>query len=199
MGYSALTSQALSAPPYLVAFVIVLSTAQLSDRYRTRSLFVVFHSLLAASGYVVMAIAGSQHASAAWRYVGVFPATAGFFSAVTIIITWTINNHDSDSKKGTGVALLNVLGQLGPLVGVQLYPDRDAPYYVQGMSVCAAFMVAVALLAVCLRSYLAAKNRQAAAASYRSIESDDKNDEDEGGIDPWVKDGTRVKPFEFIL
>lgn len=196
MGYSALASQALSAPPYLVAFAIVLSTAQLSDRYRTRSLFVVFHSLLAASGYAMMAVTGSQHGGAAWRYVGVFPATVGFFSAVTIIITWTINNQDSDSKKGTGVAMLNIIGQLGPLVGVQLYPDRDGPYYVKGMSICAGFMAAVALLAVCLWSFLAAKNRQ--VASYRPVESDN-NDEAEGLVDLCVKDGKRVKPFEFML
>lgn len=191
-----MTSQALSAPPYLVAFAIVLSTAQLSDRYRTRSVFIVFHSLLAASGYTIMAIAGAQHASAAWRYSGVFPATVGFFSAVTIIITWTINNQDSDSKKGTGVAMLNIIGQLGPLVGVQLYPDRDGPYYVKGMSICAAFMAAVAVLAVCQWKYLAAQNRQAAASSYRSVQSDDNDD----GADPWVKDGKGVqKPFVFIL
>ncbi|MCJ1266741.1 hypothetical protein MMC22_006626 [Lobaria immixta] len=199
MGYSALTSQALSAPPYLVAFAVVLSTAKLSDRYRTRSLFVIFHSLLASSGYTTMAIAGSKHAGAAWRYAGVFPATVGFFSAVTIIITWTINNQDSDSKKGTGVAMLNVIGQLGPLVGVHLYPARDGPYYVPGMSICAGFMAAVALLALTLWSILAAKNRQA-SSSYRTVHSDDDDDEDEdGAADSWAKDGKRGYPFEFML
>ena len=200
MGYSALTSQALSAPPYLVAFAVVLATAQLSDRYRIRSLFVIFHALLATSGYVMMAIAGSKHASAAWRYAGVFPATVGFFSAVTIIITWTINNQDSDSRRGTGVAMLNVIGQLGPLVGVQLYPDQDGPYYVRGMSICAAFMAAVAVLATGLWSFLAARNRQSAAASYRTIDGDDGEHEDEGGVlDPWVRDGRAGNPFEFML
>lgn len=197
MGYSALTSQALSAPPYLAAFAIVLLTAQLSDRYRTRSLFVIVHSLLATFGYAMMAIAGSQHASAAWRYLGVFPATVGFFSAVTIIISWNINNQDSDSKKGTSMAMLNVIGQLGPLVGVQLYPSRDGPYYVKGMAICAGFMGAVAVLAVCLWSLLAAKNRQV-VSSYRSVNSGD-TDEAHGMVDPWLKDGARSRPFEFML
>ncbi|MCJ1466352.1 hypothetical protein MMC07_004971 [Pseudocyphellaria aurata] len=197
MGYSALTSQALSAPPYLAAFAIVLLTAQLSDRYRTRGLFVIFHSLLATFGYAMMAIAGSQHASAAWRYLGVFPATVGFFSAVTIIISWNINNQDSDSKKGTSMTMLNVIGQLGPLLGVQLYPSRDGPYYVNGMAICAGFMGAVAVLAVCLWSLLAAKNRQA-AASYRSANSGDNN-EAQSMVDPWLKEGARSRPFEFML
>ncbi len=110
-----------------------------------------------------MAVAGSLHASPQWRYIGVYPAAMGFFSVVTIIITWTINNQDSDSKKGTGVAMLNYIGQLGPLVGVHLYPDRDQPYYVSGMAICAGFMAAVAVLAFGLRTILAAKNRKMAA------------------------------------
>ncbi|KAK4694808.1 hypothetical protein P7C71_g2830, partial [Lecanoromycetidae sp. Uapishka_2] len=174
MGHSALTSQALSAPPYLVAFGTVIMTAFLSDRYRSRSTFIIFHALLASSGYLVMTIAGALHASPGWRYVGVYPAASGFFSVVTIIITWTINNQDSDSKKGTGVAMLNYIGQLGPLVGVHLYPDSDQPYYVKGMAICACFMFLVAVLAYSLRRLLAAKNCRLAA------EKPKEEGEDEG-------------------
>ena len=173
MGYSALTSQALSAPPYLLAFFVVLITAYLSDRYRSRSTFVIFHALLAASGYAVMAITGSLKASAQWRYIGVFPASMGFFSVVTIVITWTINNQDSDSKKGTGLAMLNYIGQLGPLLGVHLYPDNDQPYYVSGMAICACFMAAVAALAYTLRRILNAKNRVIAAEQAKSDGEDE--------------------------
>ncbi|KAL9629503.1 MAG: hypothetical protein Q9164_006854 [Protoblastenia rupestris] len=160
MGFSPLASQALSAPPYLTAFFAVLLTAYLSDRLRTRSAFVIFHALLAASGYAMMAIAGSLHATPMIRYIGVYPASMGFFSAVTIIITWTINNQESDSGKGTGLAMLNYIGQLGPLVGVHLYPDRDQPYYVKGMAICAGFMGMVAVLAFGLRMILLGKNRR---------------------------------------
>ncbi len=163
MGYSALSSQALSAPPYLVAFFAVLITAYMSDHYRSRSVFVIFHAILASFGYAGMAITGSLKASPQWRYIGVYPASIGFFSVVTIIITWTINNQNSDSKKGTGLAMLNYIGQLGPLLGVHLYPDGDQPYYVPGMAICACFMAAVAALAYGLRKILDAKNRNEAA------------------------------------
>lgn len=192
MGYSALTSQALSAPPYLAAFFTVLLTAYLSDRYRTRSAFVIFHALLASFGYTVMAIAGSVEASATWRYLGVYPAAIGFFSVVTIIITWTINNQDSDSKKGTGVAMLNYIGQLGPLVGVHLYPDSDQPYYVRGMATCACFMATVAILAYTLRRILDIKNRTIA------IEDSKIDGEDEGLVVQNRTDRGREQ-FMFVL
>ena len=115
-----------------------------------------------------MAIAGSLEASAKWRYLGVYPAAMGFFSVVTVVITWTINNQDSDSKKGTGVAILNYIGQLGPLVGVHLYPNRDQPYYVKGMAICACFMATVAILAYALRRILDIKNRRMAAEDLKA-------------------------------
>lgn len=189
MGYAALTSQALSVPPYLASFFTVLLTAYLSDRYRTRSAFVIFHALLASSGYAMMAIAGSVEASAKWRYVGVYPAAMGFFSVVTIVITWTINNQDSDSKRGTGVAMLNYIGQLGPLVGVHLYPDSDQPYYVKGMAICACFMSTVAVLAYALRRTLDIKNRRILA----------ENSKADGEAEGLVQDRTDRQEKAFLL
>ncbi|KAI4170757.1 MAG: hypothetical protein LQ343_004719 [Gyalolechia ehrenbergii] len=160
MGYSALSSQALSAPPYLVAFFVVLLTAFYSDRCKNRSLFICFHALLAAAGYAMITVAGILKASPMWRYGGVYPAASGFFSAVTLLITWTINNQESDAKKGTGVAILNIVGQLGPFVGTALYPDDDKPYYVRGMAVCTVFMLVVAALSLWLRKFLKNRNME---------------------------------------
>ncbi|KAF2801610.1 MFS general substrate transporter [Mytilinidion resinicola] len=162
MGHTSLKAQALSAPPYLFSFVVVLLTAYLSDRYQTRSAFIMLHALLGASGYLLIALAGFFRWDHFWRYLGIYPAAAGFFSAITIIITWTINNQESDSKKGTGMAMLNIIGQCGPLVGTRLYPDTDAPFYVRGMSICSIFMIAVGGLAFLLRIVLARANKGAA-------------------------------------
>ena len=193
MGYSALTSQALAAPPYLVAFVSVLLTSWLSDRWRQRSFFVSFHALLAAIGYSIMAVAGSQaeNAGVGWRYAGVYLAATGFFSAITIIITWTINNQESDSRKGTGVAMLNLIGQLGPLIGTHLYPQSDGPYYVNGMSICAIFMAAVGVLSLALRYILTTKNGQP-GTGYEVVSEEDHV--------LAVKDRkAKRRKFEFIL
>ena len=160
MHYSALTSQALSAPPYFVAFLVVLVTAFLSDRSRNRSYYIIFHSILGALGYLSIAIGGMLRADSKWRYAGVYPAAAGFFSAITLILTWTINNQNSNSKRGTGVVMLNLLGQFGPLVGTRLYPDSDKPFYVKGMTVCSIFMFLVSLQAWWLRKRLIKENER---------------------------------------
>lgn len=161
MGFASLTAQALTAPPYIVAFVAVLGTAHISDRTSSRSPFVIAHALVAALAYGAVALLGwieSPHALA--RYFALFPAVAGFFSCVTVIITWTINNQQSDGARGTGMAMLNVIGQCGPLVGTSLFPRDEGPWYVRGMAVCAGFMVLVALLAGVLRWMLIRENRR---------------------------------------
>lgn len=166
MGYTSLRSQALSAPPYLFAFICVILTAYLSSRVRSHSPFIIFHALLSSAAYTLIAVVGAlQTHLTPWqttllRYMGVYGAAAGFFSAITIIITWTINNQRGASGKGTGMAILNLVGQCGPLVGTRLYPESDGPYYVRGMSVCAVFMVGVVLLAGGLRWRLGVENRR---------------------------------------
>lgn len=195
MGYSALRSQALSAPPYLVAFIVVLVTAYYSDKNQNRGLFICFHALLAAGGYAMMTITGIFKASAVWRYWGIYPAASGFFSAVTLLIAWTINNQDSDAKKGTGVAILNIIGQLGPFIGTGLYPETDGPFYIRGMAACTIFMLVVAGLSLLLRTILRKKNMVMDAPA---IAIEEEREED-GLVAGDRKLVNRPSPFRYIL
>ncbi|KAF2129315.1 hypothetical protein P153DRAFT_396600 [Dothidotthia symphoricarpi CBS 119687] len=193
MGYESITAQGLSAPPYLFAFVVVLATAYYSDRLQSRSTFIMLHSLLATLGYTIIAISGYYELpNTMVRYMALYPAIAGFFSVITIIITWTINNQESDSQKGTGMAILNIIGQMGPLVGTSIFPKEDGPWYVRGMGICAAFMLSAGVLAAVLRWVLIRENR--------------KMREDKGGGDyasvPLEEGATTrrtQKKFEFML
>lgn len=165
MGYSALQAQALSAPPYLVAFIVVLLTAYSSDRTRTRSPYLIAHSLISSLAYLAIAATGYFHDHLSTelhtfiRYICVYPAVAGFFSAITLIITWTMDNRVEKEGKGASIAILNIIGQCGPLLGTRLYPESDGPWYIRGMAVCSFFMVVVAILALVMRILLQRANR----------------------------------------
>lgn len=201
MGYSALASQALSAPPFLAAFVVVILTASRSDRSRTRSPYLIFHALLSSLSYLALGIVGHFHdyipskLNTFLRYLCIFPATAGFFSAVTIIIVWSMDNRVAHEGKGTGVAILNVIGQCGPLIGTRLYPDADGPWYVRGMMICFLFMIFVAALAITLRLLLARANRKLAEAERQvGIEMDTRAAENEG-----LMGGRESNRFTYII
>lgn len=74
-------------------------------------------------------------------------------------MTWSMDNRVAKEGKGTSIAILNIIGQCGPLLGTKLYPHSDGPYYVRGMGTCAFFMVLVAVLAVVLRLLFQRANR----------------------------------------
>jgi hypothetical protein len=176
--HSALVSQALSAPPYLLAFVSVLLTAHSSDRTRTRAPYILFHALLAALSYCLLSILGYLRAPFTYRYAAVYPAVVGFFSAITLILTWTLKNQNGDEKRGTGVVMLNLIGQFGPLVGTRLYPDSDGPFHVRGMAVCGGFMLLVAGLAWWLKGILARENRRGGQGEEGAMEEESLVDGD---------------------
>ncbi|KAM0669983.1 hypothetical protein ACQRIU_000378 [Beauveria bassiana] len=171
MGYSSLSAQALSAPPYLLAFVIVLFTAHMSDRRSSRTLPIVFHALCSASGYLVLGVAEPLRLPTWVRYLAVYPAAMGFFNVVTLIITWGINSQPDETRRGATFAMMQFIGQLGTLIGTRLYPDRHGPYYTMGHRICAAVLLGAAACAFVLRSYLKRLNRQLAEkdahSSYR--------------------------------
>ncbi|KAI1770359.1 MFS general substrate transporter [Hypoxylon cercidicola] len=156
MGFTAINAQGLSAPPYFLSFLMCIVTTWIADKTRQRGLMIIGLSLVAGVGYVLLATCRSVGV----RYFGVFLAAAGVFPAISNLLPWTINNQGSDSKRGAGIALLNIVGQCGPLLGTRVFPAGDAPYYVKGMGICAGFMFFNALLALGLRTYLAWENRR---------------------------------------
>lgn len=156
MGFSDSSRQGLTAPPYFASFLICIATTWLSDRLRQRGLTIAVLSLVAGVGYVLLATVESV----AVRYLGVFLAAGGVFPAIANILPWVLNNQGTDTKRGVGIAVLNLVGQCGPVLGTRLFPAADKPFFVKGMAVCAAFMFFNAALAGGLRWHLKRMNRR---------------------------------------
>ncbi|KAI1472231.1 putative MFS transporter [Daldinia caldariorum] len=156
MGFTAINAQGLSAPPYFLSFMVCILTTWIADKTRQRGLMIIGLSLVAGIGYILLV----SCKSVAVRYFGVFLAAAGVFPAISNILPWTLNNQGSDSKRGAGIALLNIIGQCGPLLGTRIFPASDGPYYIKGMGVCAGFMFFNAFLALTLRTYLSWENKK---------------------------------------
>lgn len=156
MGFSALDAQGLSAPPYFLSFVMCNVTTWIADRTQQRGLVIITLCMLGGIGYVLLATCKAV----AIRYAGIFLAAAGIFPAISNIFPWVLNNQGTDTKRGVGFALLQVVGQCGPILGTRLYPSSEAPLFIKGQWVCAAFMFLSALLAISLRTYLDWQNKE---------------------------------------
>jgi hypothetical protein len=156
MGFSAINAQGLSAPPYFLSFLVVIGTTYLADRTQQRGLTIATLTAIGGTGYVILAAAHSVGA----RYFGVFLAAAGIFPAIANVLPWVTNNQGSDTRRGAGIVILNLLGQCGPLLGTRMYPSSEGPQYVKGQSVCAAFMFLFCFLSLVLRTLLVWENKK---------------------------------------
>lgn len=199
-GYTTTAAQALSIPPYLFAFVVILVMTWASDRVRSRSWFIMGLAFMSASGYLLLAGAGhlqlsiaaaaesidaleasnglwthlqlnflTNHNLIALKYTGVMLAAGAIFSLIALIIVWNGNNNESESGRGTGIAVLQALGQCGSLLGTRFYPHRDAPKYISGSIICAGFMVAAMVLTAAQRLRLQRLNRTAERSERRQV------------------------------
>lgn len=198
MGHDNLAAQALCAPPYLIAFVIVLFTAHFSDRIRSRTMPLLFHAIASTLGYAFLALAETLNMAPWLRYLAVYPAAIGFFNVVTLLIAWNINNQSNESRQGGGFALFQLVGQCGPLIGTRLYPDKDAPYYSRGMQACACAMLGVSLLAIALRAYLQYQNRRMDRKESEKA-AEDPAVEEEGLVAHKRRRRTPAETFRYML
>lgn len=148
MGYTSLRAQGLSACPYLTAYVACVCASFLSDKARTRGLFVIFFCCAGAAGYTILATV--HVGSVGVRYFATFLVCAGVFPAVALTFTWVTDNQGSASKRGAGLVIFGMVGQCGPILGARLFPKSDGPLYSRGMWVCAGILFSVALIALVL-------------------------------------------------
>lgn len=70
------------------------------------------------------------------------------------------DNQGSDTSRGMSIIVINLIGQCGPFLGTTRFPSSAAPRYIEGMSICAAFMFFSALLALGQRFLLAWENKK---------------------------------------
>lgn len=158
MGYTSLRAQGLSACPYLTAYVTCVLASFLSDKVRTRGVFVMFFCCAGAVGYVLLATLHVDMVGV--RYMATFLVCAGVFPAVALTFTWVTDNQGSASKRGAGLAIFGMFGQCGPILGARLFPKSDGPSYSRGMWVCAGILFAAALIAAVLSLSLRLQNRR---------------------------------------
>ncbi|KAI4202701.1 MAG: hypothetical protein LQ350_002367 [Teloschistes chrysophthalmus] len=168
----------LTAPPFFLSFLVTIFSVYVADRTQQRGITVMIMSTIGFIGYVLLATVKVVGV----RYFGVFLAAAGIFPSIANILPWVLSkslshpsnfesrpmsltlwvqdNQGSDTRRGMGIAILNIVGQCGPLLGINVFPKSEAPLYHKGMWVCAAFTLFTGLLAFCLRFLLVWENKK---------------------------------------
>lgn len=153
--FTKIQSNGLSAPPYLLCAFVIVFVCWLSDRIGMRGPPCAIMAVVAAVGFIIQATTTTTVA----RYIGVFLAVE-IFCCVALTLAWVSNIHATESKRGGGMTILATIGQCGPLLGTNVFPESEAPYYRKGMWISASFCLLVAACSVALSLILIWENKK---------------------------------------
>ncbi|KAK4936288.1 hypothetical protein LTR10_022816 [Elasticomyces elasticus] len=153
--YSTLTSNGLSAPPYLLSFFLIIGVSFFSDRFRVRGPFAAFFASLSAIGYLILALTDAVSA----RYVSCFLIVT-IFVTVSIVLVWNANTNENESKRTGGVWIIQTVGQCGTVLGTHSFPSNQKPYYRRGMWTGFGFSLFSALICTTLSFVLWQENKR---------------------------------------
>ncbi|KAF2154263.1 MFS general substrate transporter [Myriangium duriaei CBS 260.36] len=159
MGYTNVNAQGVTAPIYFGAFLCCVGTAFLSDRIKKRGILVAIFSAIGGIGYLIL-VTKDDKASNAARYAGVWLAACGVFPALSLNMTWLLNNQQGDSKRGVGLAILAIFGQCSSFVSSSLFPNSAAPYYKKGCAVGCALTFLITAIALVHTVVLHTENKR---------------------------------------
>ncbi|KAL8715207.1 MAG: hypothetical protein Q9220_001165 [cf. Caloplaca sp. 1 TL-2023] len=130
LGYTAAQAQLLTVPPYSVATILTLTVAIASEKTKIRAPFIMGTSSLAVVGYIILL----TNTKPGVAYFGTILAAAGIYPSVAIVLSWPANNVSGQTKRATANAMQISIGNLGAVLGTQLYRSNDVPRFFLGHS-----------------------------------------------------------------
>ncbi|KAJ1032093.1 hypothetical protein NDA13_002468 [Ustilago tritici] len=117
LGFTATNAQLLTVPPYFLAFIFTMSIAHVSFIVQQRLVFIIGSGCLAIVGYIVQIASPTV----AGRYVALFLCTPGIYAANALLLSLPSENITGQTKRATALAMQIGFGNMGSIVGVQLY------------------------------------------------------------------------------
>ncbi|VDB96701.1 unnamed protein product [Peniophora sp. CBMAI 1063] len=135
-GFSPAISNLLTVPPYIVATIVLITFAILSDRMKIRSLFILICLVLLVVGFSI----NISDAPSGVKYFGAFLCTTGTYAAFPGIVAWLGNNLSGQYKRGVGMAVHIGVGNLSGAIASNVYRTQDAPRYILGHGIMLMFV-----------------------------------------------------------
>lgn len=133
LGWTAVRAQVLSIPIYVVAAVVSLISAFLSDRLRHRYGFAMLGICVATIGYVILL---AQHTvSVSVRYFAVYLIVAGGYITQPLTLVWLANNMGGHYKRSINAAMQIGFGNCAGIIASNIYITDQKPTYKIGYGV----------------------------------------------------------------
>ncbi|KAI8800996.1 major facilitator superfamily domain-containing protein [Cladochytrium replicatum] len=147
LGFVAIQAQAMSAPPFIAACIASIVVGYTSDKFRDRSLHLIGGLIFASISFWCLAFVRNNAAN----YFLTIMATMSLYGSIPAILSWVSNNSQGSTYGATAMAMVVAFGNIGGVVGGQVYRTTDAPNYQMGHTINAALLIASAGFAIAQR------------------------------------------------
>ncbi|KAJ6788807.1 hypothetical protein PWT90_02810 [Aphanocladium album] len=148
--YGKIETQLRSVPPWAVAFAFSMAIAYTSDRIRHRFLFTLATISIAIAGFAIL-LGVHDHTNV--QYAALFLIASGAYTAMPIIVCWFNMNLGGHHRRAIGSAWQVGFGNLGGIIAVYVFLQRDSPRFIPGYSVCLAWFV-LSAISCCVYAFL---------------------------------------------
>ncbi|KAG9306404.1 hypothetical protein G9A89_018287 [Geosiphon pyriformis] len=133
LGFFDVTAQLLTIPPYVCGLITTVLIAIYSDRKCLRSPFIIFGTILAAFGYILLIFLDSIPG----KYVAACLVISGSFPSIATTATFVSNNFAPHVKRAVCIGIMAAGSNLGGIIGGQIYRKADEPRYLVGHTIAA--------------------------------------------------------------
>lgn len=157
MGWTSLMAQVMSIPTYVVAAIMTLCVAIISDRVRHRFAFVLLGCSIVTVGYVILL--AQRSVPVGGRYFALFAITSGGYIAQPLLIGWLSNNMSGHYKQAVASAMQIGFGNCGGLVASNIFLSSEAPFYPTGYGTSLGLIWVCVIASVILFLVLKRENR----------------------------------------
>ncbi|KAF8522739.1 putative MFS nicotinic acid transporter Tna1 [Hysterangium stoloniferum] len=153
LGFTNAAASALSAAPYALGTVVIITMGAVSDRLSIRSPFITIMMLLSVIGYTILLC----DVSPTVKFVAIFITVIGAGPCTPVAITLVVSNYFGPMY--TRAAVMGIYfscGNCGGIIASNVYPIGDAPKYIRGHATALGF----SCLAIVLNAFMGFYNKQ---------------------------------------
>jgi predicted MFS family arabinose efflux permease len=137
LGFTAANAQLMTVCPYSVATILTITFAMASERLNHRTSFILFSSSVGIIGYIILLSDPSPWPS----YVGTIFAASGIYPSCALVLAWPANNVSGQTKRAVASAMQISIGNIGAVIGTQVYRTENAPRFFVGHGLACAYLV----------------------------------------------------------
>lgn len=134
--------------------------AVLSERYGQRAIFIGGSAIFAAIGYGILLGNTEPTVKPGISYLGTFFAAGGIYPASALVLSWPAINVSGQTKRAVANGMQISIGNLGAVLGTQLYRTNSSPRFILGHSFALGYLVLNAVLVTVLGLRLKKQNEQ---------------------------------------